>query len=112
MEHLQRAGSFKTREASNRMAELSDRDSDVEQVVAASAGNHAQGVALAATAAGFEATIVMPETAPQAKINATRGYGAEVVLHGREFQTALEHARALADQDRTAFIHAYGDPAS
>jgi threonine dehydratase len=111
MEHLQRTGSFKTRGASNKMGKLATGDEEIKRVVAASAGNHAQGVALAATAANFDATIVMPEAAPQAKIDATRDYGAEVVLHGREFQTALTHARALADAERTAFVHAYDDPA-
>ncbi|WP_440009679.1 threonine ammonia-lyase [Halomicrococcus sp. SG-WS-1] len=110
MEHLQRTGSFKTRGASNKMASLRAADSVVERVVAASAGNHAQGVALAASAANLDATIVMPQDAPQAKIDATREYGAEVVLHGRDFRTAMDHAESLAEADRTEFVHAYDDP--
>jgi threonine dehydratase len=110
LEHLQRTGSFKTRGASNKMAQLAT-DRDVERVVAASAGNHAQGVALAGTAAGFDVTIVMPRDAPQAKIDATREYGADVLLEGREFQAAMAHARDLADTPGTAFVHAYDDPA-
>ncbi|WP_277554714.1 threonine ammonia-lyase [Halobaculum limi] len=110
MEHLQRTGSFKTRGASNRIAEIAAEDA-ADRVVAASAGNHAQGVALAATNAGIPATVVMPTDAPQAKVDATRGYGAEVVLHGQEFQTAVARARELADEDGTVFVHAYDDRA-
>ncbi len=108
MEHLQRTGSFKTRGAYNKLVQIAD---EFDQVVAASAGNHAQGVALAATKVGVESTIVMPENAPQAKIDATRGYGATVVLEGHDFQAALEHAQSLAADDDIAFIHAYDDPA-
>lgn len=110
MEHLQRTGSFKTRGAFNKISQLAE-SGDVSHVVAASAGNHAQGVALAATTAGISSTIVMPTTAPQAKVDATRGYGAEVVLHGPTFQDAMSHAKELADGEDTAFVHAYDDPA-
>jgi len=110
MEHLQRTGSFKTRGASNKLHEIADAG-DAERVVAASAGNHAQGVALAASNAGIPAVVVMPEDAPQAKVDATRGYGAEVVLHGREFQQAVAHARELAEDPGSIFVHAYDDPA-
>lgn len=112
MEHLQRTGSFKVRGASNKLAAIrEDPDrTEPERVVAASAGNHAQGVALAATRAGIPATIVMPTTAPQAKIDATEGYGASVVVEGREFQAAVRHARSLATADDTVLIHAYDDP--
>ena len=110
MEHLQRTGSFKTRGAYNKITQLSEAGG-TSRVVAASAGNHAQGVALAATTVGLDATIVMPTTAPQAKIDATRGYGAEVVLHGQTFQSALAHATELADGDDVEFVHAYDDPA-
>ncbi|MXR40246.1 threonine ammonia-lyase [Halobaculum sp. WSA2] len=130
MEHLQRTGSFKTRGASNKLHEIveagegersepsertasdaSREHGDAERVVAASAGNHAQGVALAASNAGIPAVVVMPEDAPQAKVDATRGYGAEVVLHGREFQAAVAHARDLAEEPGSVFVHAYDDPA-
>ncbi|WP_114576396.1 threonine ammonia-lyase [Saliphagus sp. LR7] len=110
MEHLQRTGSFKTRGAYTKLADVADREG-VEQVVAASAGNHAQGVALAATETGVPSTIVMPTTAPQSKIDATRSYGAEVVLEGVNFGAAMDHARTLADQPGTEFVHAFDDPA-
>ncbi len=108
MEHLQRTGSFKTRGAYNKLSQLAAAD-EVDAVVAASAGNHAQGVAICARTLGLDATIVMPEFAPQTKVDATRGYGAAVVLEGADFPGAMEHARSLKDDD-TAFIHAYDDP--
>jgi len=108
MEHLQRTGSFKTRGAYNKLSQV---DSDeVGQVVAASAGNHAQGVALAATKTGIPSTIVMPRNAPQAKVDATRSYGADVELEGDDFQGAMSHARWLAADDDALFVHAYDDP--
>ena len=107
-EHLQRTGSFKTRGAYNKLRQLSP---DVREVVAASAGNHAQGVALAAAECGYEATIVMPRTAPQAKIDATEGYGARVVLEGVDFNAAVAHARTLADAPDVELVHAFDDPA-
>ncbi|WP_135805982.1 threonine ammonia-lyase [Halorussus marinus] len=110
MEHLQRTGSFKTRGASNKIKQVVEAG-DAARVVAASAGNHAQGVALAATTAGVDATIVMPENAPQAKVDATREYGATVELRGRDFQGAMEYAESLTEADDTAFVHAYDDPA-
>ena len=110
MEHLQRTGSFKTRGAHNAVSRLVEAEPAVTRVVAASAGNHAQGVALAAAEAGIDATIVMPESAPQAKIEATRGYGATVQLHGTAFPAAMSHARSLADGPDTRFIHAFDDP--
>ena len=109
MEHLQRTGSFKTRGAAVKMRRLKERGVAVERVVAASAGNHAQGVALAGTAAGFDVTIVMPCDAPQAKIEATREYGAEVVLHGRDFRAAVDHMETLAQEEGTVVVHAYDD---
>ena len=118
MEHLQRTGSFKTRGASNKIHEIVEageaepsEHGDAERVVAASAGNHAQGVALAASNASIPAVVVMPEDAPQAKVDATRGYGAEVVLRGREFQQAVSNARDLAEEPGSVFVHAYDDPA-
>ena len=110
LEHLQWTGSFKTRGAYNTIAQRLERG-DVEHVVAASAGNHAQGVALAATSLGVGATIVMPKHAPQAKIEATRGYGASVELVGQDFQAATEYARELVAQTGAEFIHAFDDPA-
>jgi threonine dehydratase len=109
MEHLQRTGSFKPRGALNRLAVL-QADPAVERVVAASAGNHAQGVALAASHFDVEARIVMPEAAPQTKVDATRNYGATVVLEGEDFHAASEHARELASDPDTFLVHAYDDP--
>ncbi|MFB6309907.1 MAG: threonine ammonia-lyase [Salinirussus sp.] len=110
LEHLQWTGSFKPRGAYNKIRQLLE-ESDVDHVVAASAGNHAQGVALAATRLGVEATIVMPEPAPQTKIEATRGYGGRVELVGQDFRAAMEYAHDLVDKTDAAFVHAYDDPA-
>ncbi|WP_436346808.1 threonine ammonia-lyase [Natronorubrum sp. FCH18a] len=111
MEHLQRTGSFKTRGAYNKLAQLEDGDdrSTVDRAIAASAGNHAQGVALAAAETGREATIVMPTNAPQSKVDATRDYGADVELRGQNFQAAMNYAQSLVD-DSAVFVHAYDDP--
>ena len=109
MEHLQRTGSFKTRGAYNKLVRAPS--GAVKRVVAASAGNHAQGVALAATTVGLPSTIVMPRNAPQAKVDATRGYGADVELTGNTFQEAMTRARQLARSDDVLFVHAYDDPA-
>ncbi|MFC6838055.1 threonine ammonia-lyase [Halomarina ordinaria] len=108
MEHLQWTGSFKTRGAYNKIRQ--DVDRGVESFVAASAGNHAQGVALAATKCGAESTIYMPETAPQAKVDATRGYGATVELVGKDFQETMAHAKAAVEETDAEFVHAYDDP--
>jgi threonine dehydratase len=110
MEQLQRTGSFKVRGASNKLAAVSAGGRDVTEVVAASAGNHAQGVALAAANAGIDATVVMPRNAPQSKVDATRGYGATVELEGDDFQAAMSHAKGLVSEDRV-FVEAYDDPA-
>lgn len=109
MEHLQWTGSFKTRGAYNKLSGAVAAGG-VEHAVAASAGNHAQGVALAATTLGVDSTIVMPRAAPQTKIDATRGYGATVELHGKDFQEAMAHAKELASGGETTFVHAYDDP--
>lgn len=110
LEHLQWTGSFKTRGAYNKIRSWLEVES-LDEVVAASAGNHAQGVALAATKLGVAATIVMPANAPQAKVDATRGYGATVELVGRDFQAAMEHAQELVAESSTKFIHPFDDPA-
>ena len=107
MEHLQWTGSFKTRGAYNKIVQ--DTEQGVEEFVAASAGNHAQGVALAATNCGANATIFMPKNAPQAKIDATRGYGGSVELVGRDFQEAMNHAQSAVENTDAAFVHAYDD---
>lgn len=104
-ECLQRAGSFKVRGALNVIAQL-----EGAAVVAASAGNHAQGVALAATWAGSEATVFMPEIAPLPKVRATEGYGAEVRLVGSNLADAVEAARAFAAETGAVLVHPYDDP--
>ncbi|MDR2172601.1 MAG: threonine ammonia-lyase, biosynthetic [Burkholderiales bacterium] len=101
--------SFKLRGAYNKMAQLSRGERD-RGVLAASAGNHAQGVALAAQRMGCRATIVMPETTPQIKVAAVAKRGAQVVLHGESYNEAYEHALALQAQTGAAFIHPYDDP--
>jgi len=108
LENLQTTGSFKLRGALNRLILLQERGEGA-QVVAASAGNHAQGVAFAATALGLPATIVMPLGASISKQMATSSYGAEVILHGRDLSEALEKARELTAQGYI-FIHPYDDP--
>jgi threonine dehydratase len=109
MEHLQRTGSFKTRGAYNKLKQVA-AEGGVNRVVAASAGNHAQGVALAATTVGIDSTIVMPKSAPQTKIDATRDYGGDVELHGSNFPEAMAYAKTLTEAEDTIFVHAYDDP--
>ncbi|OGR30141.1 MAG: threonine ammonia-lyase [Desulfobacca sp. RBG_16_60_12] len=108
LENLQTTGSFKLRGALNRLTLLKERGEGA-RVVAASAGNHGQGVAFAAAHLNLPAAIVMPQGASISKQLATRGYGAEVILHGRDLGEALERAQALAAQGYT-FIHPYDDP--
>ena len=108
-EDLQPVFSFKLRGAYNRMAQLSP-DELLRGVVAASAGNHAQGVALAAERLGTSATIVMPSGTPRIKLDAVAARGARIVLHGACFDEAYRHARSLARRARRAFIHPYDDP--
>ncbi len=110
MEHLQRTGAFKIRGATNKIALLGEKEREAG-VVAASAGNHAQGVALAATKAGVDSTIVMPEHAPISKIDATRSYGAEVVLHGIDYAAAAERAHEIEREENRTYVHAFDDPA-
>jgi threonine dehydratase len=108
-ENLQRTGSFKARGAYLRIARLSDAERG-RGVVAASAGNHAQGVAFAAAMLGTKATVVMPEGAPLPKIEATASYGAEVILHGSTVEHALIKAKELADGCGSVFIHPFEHP--
>ena len=110
LETFQRTGSFKIRGATNRIATLSPAE-QAAGVVTASAGNHAQGVALAATRMGVDATVVMPETAPVSKVQATRNYGAEVVLHGDDYSEAADHAHELEREGGRTYVHAFDDPA-
>ena len=101
--------SFKLRGAYNKMAHLSAAER-ARGVVAASAGNHAQGVALAAQRLGCRATIVMPVTTPSIKIHAVEARGAKVVLHGDSYSDAYARAVALARSTRSVFVHPYDDP--
>ena len=110
LENLQRTGSFKLRGALNKLASLTEEER-ARGVIAASAGNHAQGVALAAKLSGVPAVIVMPERAPTTKAEAVRGYGAELLLHGKDYNEAEAKARELAQERGLAFVHAYDDPA-
>ena len=105
-ENLQRTGSFKIRGAYVRLSRLSEAER-AQGVVAASAGNHAQGVALAAQMLGIKATVFMPEGAPIPKANATRGYGAEVLFHGEYLTQALEAAQEFADETGAVLIHPF-----
>ncbi len=109
LENMQKTGSFKVRGASNRILTLSPEEG-AKGVIAASAGNHAQGVALAATRAGIPSTIVMPEGAPISKIMATRGYGANVVLAGHNYDEAWKKAVEIQKATGALFLHAYDDP--
>jgi threonine dehydratase len=105
-ENLQRTGSFKARGAYVRMSRLSDQER-AAGVVAASAGNHAQGVALAAQLLGIKATVFMPEGAPIPKEKATRAYGADVVFEGRYLENALARARQFAEETGAVLIHPF-----
>ena len=108
-ENLQKTGSFKVRGAFNKIAHLSEKDKQ-SGVIASSAGNHAQGVAMAATAYGIKSTIVMPKHAPLSKIAATRNYGADVVLYGDAYDEAYEKARDIQRQTGAFFVHPFNDP--
>jgi threonine dehydratase len=105
-ENLQRAGSFKVRGAYVRMAKLSEEEK-ARGVVAASAGNHAQGVAVAAARLGIKARIYMPLGVALPKLAATRGHGAEVVLHGHNVDEALAEAQRFAEQSGAVFVHPF-----
>ncbi len=108
-ENLQRTGSFKIRGAMNALSLLPD-GAKAGGVVAASAGNHAQGVALAARELGIGATVFMPESAAIPKIAATKAYGANVHLAGAHLAEAVDHAHRFADAEGATFIHPYDDP--
>ncbi len=108
-ENLQRTGSFKIRGAYNTIAQLS-HDERRAGVITASAGNHGQAVAWAAREAGIPATIVVPEGAPMAKVDATRGYGAEVELAGEGFDEAVAAAERIVARSGATFVHPFEDP--
>ncbi|MCE4619530.1 MAG: threonine ammonia-lyase [Desulfurococcales archaeon] len=106
-ENLQKTGAFKARGALYKVYKIKD---EYKGIVAASAGNHAQGVAYAAKIFGLKAVIVMPETASISKIEATKSYGAEVVLAGRVFDETLQVAKRIAQEKGYYLVHAFDDP--
>ncbi|MCW3488932.1 threonine ammonia-lyase [Dethiobacter alkaliphilus] len=108
LENLQTTGSFKIRGAYNKISKLTPEEKKAG-LIASSAGNHAQGVAYAAQKLGVKATIVMPKTAPLIKVEATRGYGAKVILCGDGYDDAFAEAKRLMDQENLVFIHPFND---
>jgi threonine dehydratase len=108
-ENLQRTGSFKARGGYLRISRLSEEER-ARGVVAASAGNHAQGVAFAAALLGVKATVIMPEGAPLPKMEATRGYGADIILHGETVDDALDYAREYVAERGAVLIHPFDHP--
>ncbi len=109
LENLQKTGSFKIRGAYYKIWSLL-KERKVQVCVAASSGNHAQGVAYAASKLGIRSIIVMPEYTPAAKVAATKGYGAEVVLYGRTYDDAYRKALEICSEVNGAFIHPFDDP--
>ncbi|MCR4797963.1 MAG: threonine ammonia-lyase [Lachnospiraceae bacterium] len=107
-ENMQFTGAYKLRGAYYKISTLSDEERN-RGLITASAGNHAQGVAYAAQKYGVKATIVMPTTTPLIKVNRTKSYGAEVVLHGDVYDEACEYALSLAEKDGLTFIHPFDD---
>lgn len=109
LENLQKTGSFKVRGSYNKIISLS-KEEKRRGVIAASAGNHAQGVAYSSSMIGIPCTIVMPKGAPLSKIQATQSYGANVILHGDVFDESLEYARKLQQETGATFVHPFDDP--
>jgi len=109
-ENMQMTGAYKLRGAYYKISTLTE-DERAKGLIAASAGNHAQGVAYAAQAFGCKATIVMPTTTPLMKVNRTKSYGADVVLYGDVYDEAAAHAFDLAEEHGYTFIHPFDDPA-
>lgn len=107
-ENLQITGAFKLRGASNKISKLGDEQKS-RGLIASSAGNHAQGVAYSAKKLGIKATIVMPETTPFIKVQATRDYGANVVLKGKIYDEAYEEAKRLEKENGYTFVHPFND---
>ena len=108
-ENMQVTGAYKIRGAYYKISTLTE-DEKARGLITASAGNHAQGVAYAASQAGVKATIVMPTTTPLVKVNNTKDYGAEVILHGEVFDDAAELAAKLAEEKGLTYIHPFNDP--
>ncbi len=108
-ENMQRTGAYKVRGAYYKISTLSPEELS-RGLITASAGNHAQGVAYAATKAGARSVVVMPETTPIIKVERTKGYGAEVLLHGEVYDEACDYALELAEREGMTFIHPFNDP--
>jgi len=109
-ENQQKTGSFKVRGAYNKLSCLIERGEKPDSVITSSAGNHAQGVAYAASCLGIRAKIVMPRNTPIAKVSATEGYGAQAVLHGDCYDDAYKKAMELSESEKAVFIHSFDDP--
>ena len=107
-ENMQITGAYKIRGAYYRISKL-EKEEQAKGLITASAGNHAQGVAYAAKELGVKAVVVMPTTTPLMKVNRTKSYGAEVVLHGNVYDEACEHAYKLAEENGYTFIHPFDD---
>jgi len=108
-EDLQQVFSFKLRGAYNKISQLSEQERQ-RGIIAASAGNHAQGVALAAQRLNIVSTIVMPKTTPKIKVDSVASYGAKIILHGNTYDDACAYAYELAEKEQLVFIHPYDDP--
>ena len=109
-ENMQRTGAYKVRGAYYKISTLTDEERE-RGLITASAGNHAQGVAFAASRYGAKATIVMPTTTPLIKVERTQHYGGTAVLHGDVYDEACEYAMQLAEENGYTFIHPFNDPA-
>ena len=107
-ENLQKTGSFKIRGAYNKISNLTDTEKK-RGVIASSAGNHAQGVAYGAKESGIKAVIVMPKSTPLIKVESTKQYGAEVILHGDVYDDAYKKAKELEEKEGYVFVHAFND---
>ena len=107
-ENMQQTGSYKLRGAYYKISTMTEEER-AKGLIAASAGNHAQGVAYAAKALGCKATIVMPSVTPLIKVNRTKSYGADVILHGDVYDDAYEKACQLAEETGCTFIHPFDD---
>jgi len=110
LDNLQRTGAYKERGALNKLLTMTG-DERSRGVIAASAGNHAQGVAYHAGRHGVRAQIVMPLTTPLTKVSATKSYGADVILHGANYDEAFQEARSRSEKDRLTLVHAFDDDA-
>ncbi|MBL7004079.1 MAG: threonine ammonia-lyase, biosynthetic [Gammaproteobacteria bacterium] len=108
-EDLQPVHSFKLRGAYNKIYKLKQKNPELQGVITASAGNHAQGVAISATHLKIEATIVMPVITPDIKVEAVKSFGGKVILHGDNFDEAYAHSQVLAAEKNLTFIHPYDD---